>query len=92
MPMNGHQIKNIFSNANAQRYYFVKFFVSKKREDGNEIKNDIDFSDYLLDEGVAVVPGEAFGCSNFFRISFALSNEDILKGCKKIISACSKLK
>ena len=56
------------------------------------IKNDIDLSDYLLDEGVVVVPGEVFGCSNFFRISFATSNENIVEGCKKIISACKKLK
>ena len=41
---------------------------------------------------VAVVPGEVFGCSNFFRISFATSNKNIEEGCKKIISACNKLK
>ena len=66
--------------------------IGKKKEDGTEIKNDIDLSDYLLDEGVAVVPGEAFGCSNFFRISFATSNENIIEGCDKIVSACKKLK
>ena len=39
--------------------------------------NDIEFSDYLLDEaGVAVVPGEAFGCSNYFRTSFATSKSN----------------
>ena len=66
--------------------------IGKKKDDGTEIKNDIDLSDYFLDEGVAVVPGEAFGCSNFFRISFATSNEDIIEGCDKIISVCNKLK
>ena len=66
--------------------------MGKKKDDGTEIKNDIDLSDYFLDEGVAVVPGEAFGCSNFFRISFATSNEDIIDGCDKIISAYKKLK
>ena len=66
--------------------------MGKKKDDGTEIKNDIDLSDYFLDEGVAVVPGEAFGCSNFFRISFATSNEDIIEGCDKIISVCKKLK
>ena len=66
--------------------------IGKKKDDGTEIKNDIDLSDYLLDEGVAVVPGEAFGCSSFFRISFATSNEDIIEGCDKIISVCNKLK
>ena len=66
--------------------------IGKKKEDGTEITNDLDLSDYLLDEGVAVVPGEAFGCTNFLRISFATSNENIIEGCDKIISACKKLK
>ena len=73
-------------------YVCCNDIIGKKKDDGTEIKNDIDLSDYLLDEGVDVVPGEAFGCSNFFRISFATSNEDIIDGCDKIISACKKLK
>ncbi len=73
-------------------YVCCNELIGKKKDDGSKIKNDIDLSDYLLDEGVAVVPGEAFGCSNFFRISFATSNKNIEEGCKKIISACNKLK
>ena len=73
-------------------YVCCNELMGKKKDDGTEIKNDIDLSDYFLDEGVAVVPGEAFGCSNFFRISFATSNEDIIEGCDKIISVCKKLK
>ena len=73
-------------------YVCCNDLMGKKKDDGTEIKNDIDLSDYFLDEGVAVVPGEAFGCSSFFRISFATSNEDIITGCDKIISACKKLK
>jgi len=73
-------------------YVCCNDLMGKKKDDGTEIKNDIDLSDYFLDEGVAVVPGEAFGCSSFFRISFATSNEDIIKGCEKIVSACKKLK
>ena len=73
-------------------YVCCNKLIGKKKDDGSKIKDDIDLSDYLLDEGVAVVPGEAFGCSNFFRISFATSNKNIEEGCKKIISACNKLK
>ena len=73
-------------------YVCCNDLMGKKKDDGTEIKNDIDLSDYFLDEGVAVVPGEAFGCSNFFRISFATSNKDIIDGCQKIVSACKKLK
>ena len=73
-------------------YVCCNDLMGKKKDDGTEIKNDIDLSDYFLDEGVAVVPGEAFGCSNFFRISFATSNENIIEGCDKVVSACKKLK
>ena len=73
-------------------YICCNDIIGKKKEDGTEITNDLDLSDYLLDEGVAVVPGEAFGCTNFLRISFATSNENIIEGCDKIISACKKLK
>ena len=73
-------------------YVCCNDLMGKKKDDGTEIKNDTDLSDYFLDEGVAVVPGEAFGCSNFFRISFATSNEDIIEGCDKVVSACKKLK
>ena len=73
-------------------YICCNDIIGKKKEDGTEITNDLDLSDYLLDEGVAVVPGEAFGCTNFLRISFATSNENIIEGCYKIISACKKLK
>ena len=73
-------------------YVCCNDLMGKKKDDGTEIKNDIDLSDYFLDEGVAVVPGEAFGCSNFFRISFATSNENIIEGCDKVVSACKNLK
>ena len=73
-------------------YICCNDIIGKKKEDDTEITNDLDLSDYLLDEGVAVVPGEAFGCTNFLRISFATSNENIIEGCDKIISACKKLK
>ena len=73
-------------------YICCNDIIGKKKEDDTKITNDLDLSDYLLDEGVAVVPGEAFGCTNFLRISFATSNENIIEGCDKIISACKKLK
>jgi aspartate aminotransferase len=41
-------------------------------------KNDIALADYLLEkEGVAVVPGSAFGSEGYFRISFATSMENL---------------
>lgn len=38
------------------------------------LSDDIAFADYLLEEaGVAIVPGSAFGCPGFIRLSFATS-------------------
>ncbi len=41
------------------------------------IDDDIAFAGYLLDAGVAVVPGSAFGAAGHMRISFATSMENL---------------
>ena len=56
------------------------------------ISNSSDFCEYLLDEeGVAAVPGIAFGAENFFRISYATSDAILENAGNRIIRACSKL-
>lgn len=66
--------------------------IGKKTPDGKEIATDTDFATYLLDsEEVAVVPGEAFGLSPNFRISYATSNEAIEEACARIQRACAAL-
>lgn len=65
----------------------------KKTPSGNIIKDDNDFASYLLDEAlVAVVPGIAFGAKDFFRISYAASDEFLKDSMKRIADACAKLK
>jgi aspartate/methionine/tyrosine aminotransferase len=40
-----------------------------------------ELAELLLDEaGVAVVPGEAFGTPGYFRLSYALGDDDLVKG------------
>ncbi|PPR45908.1 MAG: Aspartate aminotransferase [Alphaproteobacteria bacterium MarineAlpha6_Bin1] len=74
-------------------YVCCNNLMNKKKNDGTLINNDVELTNYLMDEaGVAVVPGEAFGCSNYFRISFATSIPNLEEGCDKIIDACKKLK
>jgi len=59
---------------------------------GNRINNDVDFAMYLLaEEALTVVPGEAFGSPNHFRISFATSTENLEEGCDRIARACAGL-
>lgn len=49
---------------------------------------DIAFSEYLLVEaGVAVVPGSAFGSEGYIRLSFATSQENLRKALERIAKA-----
>ncbi|MDB5478787.1 MAG: aminotransferase class and family protein, partial [Alphaproteobacteria bacterium] len=66
--------------------------IGKTTERGRTIFNEGDFVDYLLGEhNVATVPGEAFGLSPYFRVTFAVSDEDIIESCTRIKQACAGL-
>ncbi|KAB7739404.1 aminotransferase class I/II-fold pyridoxal phosphate-dependent enzyme [Parvibaculum sedimenti] len=66
--------------------------IGKTTPKGKVIGNDQDFVEALLEEeGVAVVHGEAFGLSPFFRISYATSTEALTKACERIQRFCASL-
>jgi len=66
--------------------------IGKKTPYGNTIQSDGDFVTYLLEEAnVACVPGEAFGLSPHFRISYATSTEALEEACKRVHKACAAL-
>ena len=55
---------------------------------GKTIENASDFALYLLEEAhVATVTGEAFGCPNNIRISYAASTDEIVEAIKRIKAA-----
>ncbi len=59
---------------------------------GKSVESDADVVNYFLDtEGVAVVHGEAFGLSPFFRISYALDTGQLEQACMRIQRACAAL-
>ena len=59
--------------------------IGKTTPDGAIIEIDTDFVSHLLDaEGVAVVPGAAFGLSPYIRISYATSRENLREGLSRI--------
>ena len=67
--------------------------IGKKTPDGKVIKTDTDFVTYLLESvGVAVVQGEAFGLSPYFRISYATSTAALKEACGRIQRACEALR
>jgi len=66
--------------------------IGKKTPKGDTINRDEDFATLLLqEEGVAVVHGEAFGLSPFFRISYATGIEALEEACHRIQRFCASL-
>jgi aspartate/methionine/tyrosine aminotransferase len=53
--------------------------------------DSIEFSSYLLDEAeVAIVPGEAFGATGHVRLSYALSDDDLVTGLTRMAEALER--
>ena len=57
-----------------------------KRYAGRKIGGSLDVADMLLEKGVAVIPGIAFGDDECVRLSYAISKEDIAEGLNRIES------
>ena len=73
-------------------YVSCNGFINKRTKNRNIIKNDIDFSQYLLEDAkVAVVPGAAFGKSPYFRISYATSMDKLKDAMERIKNFCESL-
>jgi aspartate aminotransferase len=67
--------------------------IGKTTPGGETIETDEDFAKALLAaEGVAVVHGEAFGLSPFFRISYATSEAVLEDACRRIQRFCASLR
>ena len=61
--------------------------------DGAKIATDADFCTNLLkSEGVALVPGRAFGVPGHFRLSYAYSRTSLTEACTRITRFCSSLR
>lgn len=66
--------------------------IGKRTADGQLIETDEDFVSALLDaQGVAAVHGGAFGLSPYFRISYALSTDELEEGLSRIARFCATL-
>lgn len=67
-------------------------FIGRRSPNGNDINSDIDFCHYLLEESrVIVTPGQPFGASGYFRLSYAVADEDLHVALDGIKASISKL-
>ena len=71
-----------------QGAFYIMVNISKlkgKQLDGKVITGSLSFSKLLLKKKhVAVVPGIAFGADDYVRLSYAMSRENIIEGCRRI--------
>jgi len=52
---------------------------------GRNFNSSLELADFVLDEAeVALVPGEAFGPSGYFRLSYALGDDQLLEGIQRL--------
>jgi len=66
--------------------------IGRTTAGGTKIEDDMRFAQALLEEQhVAVVPGQAFGLSPYFRISYATADETLIKACQRIKQFCEQL-
>jgi aspartate aminotransferase len=71
---------------------FGAFYVYPSVKDvlGGQIRGrrpttSAELAELVLDEaGVAVVPGEAFGTTGYFRLSYALGDDDLVEGVTRL--------
>ena len=75
-------------------YLFPKCSSYFGKSDGtNVINTSTDLAMYLLEQGhVAVVGGDAFGAPEYFRLSYATSEEKIKEAAKRMAEALALLK
>jgi aspartate aminotransferase len=82
------------NNPQGAFYLFPKVDYYFGKSDGKTtIKDAKDLCLWLLDEAhVALTPGGAFGAPEYFRLSYATSEEKITQACQRIKSALMKLR
>ncbi len=70
----------------------VQEFYGKKTPAGKTISNSVELCQYLLEsEGLAIVPGAAFGDDTCVRFSYAASDKTLEDACDRFIRGLQKL-
>ena len=69
----------------------VRRFVGRRKPSGELIADDMALASYLLDSGVAAVPGSGFGMPGFLRLSYATSDANLHIAAQRMAYALNNL-
>lgn len=72
-------------------YLDIATFLGKKTPQGEIVRDADALTEYLLEWGVAVVPGTGFGSARHIRISYAVALADIQAGLPRLTEALRAL-
>jgi len=84
-----NEIDGIECLAGNGTFYVFPDFSGMQAKLGCETNTDL--AEKLLEAGVALVPGSAFGTPGHMRISFATSDENLQKAVTRLTAASSSL-
>ncbi|GGT03022.1 aminotransferase [Planobispora rosea] len=66
-------------------YPSVKQLLGRDLGDGKRAQTSLELAEIILEETeVALVPGEAFGTPGYFRLSYALGDDDLAEGVSRV--------
>lgn len=84
-------LPGVISHRPAGAFYVFpsfKVWIGRPLSNGKVPENDLKLALLLLEDfGVATVPGSAFGAPGHLRLSFALSDERVLQGVRRLAEA-----
>ena len=71
----------------------VSTVFGKRKPDGTVVKDSLELCQYILEsQGLAIVPGAAFGDDSCVRFSYAASDENLKQACIRFKKAIADLK
>ena len=65
--------------------------IGRRTPQGQRLDSDLDVVLYLLESGVSLIAGTAYGMAPYFRMSIATGVEVIEEGCRRIAAAVAAL-
>jgi aspartate aminotransferase len=90
-----HEVPGIsFTHPMGAFYVFfnISSYIGRVTPQGTTIRGAFDLCEFLLEsEGLALVSGDAFGDSNYVRLSFAASDDDITEGVRRLREGLTRL-
>lgn len=69
----------------------ARAYIGRRLPGGSTVENDVALASYLLQQGVALVPGSGFGMPGFLRLSYATSDRNLARAADRLTAAFGQI-